>query len=76
MLKHSPVKLLISLLLLIIGFQVSAAKLAIVIDDFGYRVKKIIKYSRYLRQSALRFYLTHLMVLRLRQPPINKGEIF
>lgn len=40
MLKHSPVKLLISLLLLIIGFQVSAAKLAIVIDDFGYRVKE------------------------------------
>ncbi|MBC5788694.1 divergent polysaccharide deacetylase family protein [Providencia sp. JUb39] len=40
MLRHSPMKLLISLLLIMISSQASAAKLAIVIDDFGYRAKE------------------------------------
>ncbi len=41
MLKHRPSKMLISLLLLLMGsVQASAAKLAIVIDDFGYRTKE------------------------------------
>ncbi|UBX50312.1 divergent polysaccharide deacetylase family protein [Providencia alcalifaciens] len=40
MLRHSPMKLLISLLLIMVSSQASAAKLAIVIDDFGYRVKE------------------------------------
>ncbi|HGN0869695.1 TPA: divergent polysaccharide deacetylase family protein [Providencia alcalifaciens] len=40
MLRHSPMKLLISLLLIMVSSQASAAKLAIVIDDFGYRAKE------------------------------------
>ncbi|MBP6123951.1 divergent polysaccharide deacetylase family protein [Providencia sp.] len=40
MLKHSPFKLFMGLSLLIVCLQASAAKLAIVIDDFGYRVKE------------------------------------
>ncbi|MEY0303562.1 divergent polysaccharide deacetylase family protein [Providencia manganoxydans] len=40
MLKHQPSKLLIGLSLLIVTLQASAAKLAIVIDDFGYRTKE------------------------------------
>ncbi len=40
MLKHSPLRLFVGLSLLIICLQASAAKLAIVIDDFGYRVKE------------------------------------
>lgn len=41
MLKHRPSKVLIGLSLLIMGIiQASAAKLAIVIDDFGYRTKE------------------------------------
>ncbi|MTC59516.1 divergent polysaccharide deacetylase family protein [Providencia rustigianii] len=40
MLKCSPIKFLTSLLLIVICSQASAAKLAIVIDDFGYRAKE------------------------------------
>lgn len=40
MLKHQPSKLLIGLSLLMVTLQASAAKLAIVIDDFGYRTKE------------------------------------
>ena len=40
MLKHSPLRLFVGLSLLIVCLQASAAKLAIVIDDFGYRVKE------------------------------------
>ncbi|MEQ5756536.1 MULTISPECIES: divergent polysaccharide deacetylase family protein [unclassified Providencia] len=40
MLKHLPVRPLIVLSLLMMCLPVSAAKLAIVIDDFGYRVKE------------------------------------
>ncbi|EML1937554.1 MULTISPECIES: divergent polysaccharide deacetylase family protein [Providencia] len=40
MLKHRPFKRLIGLSLLIMSLQASAAQLAIVIDDFGYRTKE------------------------------------
>ncbi len=40
MLKYLPFRLLIGCSLLMVCLQVSAAKLAIVIDDFGYRVKE------------------------------------
>ena len=40
MLKHSLMRLFIGLSLFMVCLQVSAAKLAIVIDDFGYRVKE------------------------------------
>ncbi|WP_273827191.1 MULTISPECIES: divergent polysaccharide deacetylase family protein [Providencia] len=40
MLKRLPLRLFISLPLLLMSLQVSAAKLAIVIDDFGYRAKE------------------------------------
>lgn len=40
MLKRLPFKSFISLPLLLMSLQVSAAKLAIVIDDFGYRAKE------------------------------------
>lgn len=40
MLKNQPSRLLIGLSLLMITLQASAAKLAIVIDDFGYRTKE------------------------------------
>ncbi|WP_369309249.1 divergent polysaccharide deacetylase family protein [Providencia rettgeri] len=40
MLKRLPFRLFISLPLLLMSLQVSAAKLAIVIDDFGYRAKE------------------------------------
>lgn len=40
MLKHQPSKVLICLSLLVMSLQASAAKLAIVIDDFGYRTKE------------------------------------